>query len=109
MNRLVRIVLTALIVVLVGLLVGCSSTPQPADIPKGQVAKIIATTNYYNVLIENEGRVVTKQYYYKNVTFVTGLKADEKMWIEPDPENASRVFIHVHSVQIDILIQVDGK
>jgi hypothetical protein len=105
MNRLVRIALTALIVVLVGLLVGCGGPSTP--LPKGHVAKIIATQNYYNILIENEGVVVTKQYPYHRVTFVTGLKADEQMWIEPDPNDGLRVIVHVHTIRLDIQTQAE--
>jgi hypothetical protein len=84
---------------------GCTNgIPQTPTVPKGNVVKIIATQNCYNVLIEDEGKVITKQYYHPYVTFAVDVKVGEKMWIEAVPNNSNAVVIHVHSVDNDIHI-----
>jgi hypothetical protein len=115
MNRRKRAILslnTFGIAVLLGTICnfGCggpgSKTTKPTPEPvKPNVAMIINQGGYYNVLIEEgDNRITTKMYSVYKVTFVLGLKPDEKMWLENDPAGDGKVLIHVHSVKMDIKI-----
>lgn len=101
MNRIIRIGIFALVVAISG----CAPSTPAATVTSGKVLKITATHNYYNVMVENEGEIVTKQFYYPHITFIADVKAGETMRLEKiDNKN----IIHLHDVN-DIIITNEGK
>lgn len=75
-----------------------------AAVTSGKVVKITATRDYYNVLVESEGKVVTKQFTLSRVTFIEDVKPGEDMRYETDSRDNWCAVIHVRNVSNDIII-----
>jgi hypothetical protein len=97
-----------ILVAVAGLFIsGCAaSTPSAPVVTSGKVVKITATHNYYNVMVENDGEIITKKFYYPNITFIADVKAGEPMRLE---KNGDKDVIHLHDVHTDIIITTEGK
>lgn len=67
--------------------------------PNGAVVKIVNQGGYYNLLINNEGKIKTVMISVYNITFIEDVKAGEKMWIENDPDKNSSYLLHIHSIK----------